>query len=97
MIEQVKPNLYVKKRGDSYRVVYPVKKDLTQPWSLQNCNWKNLILGGSWWNFLTTMFILGLLLFIIYAYKHDTALCREVLQNPLQYCGDIILDNLRPL
>jgi hypothetical protein len=49
--------IYLKKSYDGYRVIYPIKND-DGSW-----NWKNLIFGGSIWNFLKILLIFLLLLF----------------------------------
>ena len=62
-MEQIKPNLFIKKTNDSYRIVYPIKKDLEKGYSLDNIHWKNLLIGGSWSNLISTSIIIILLLF----------------------------------
>lgn len=33
------------------------------------------------------VFICIIIIFLTFAYKHDTAICREVIKDPCKYCG----------
>jgi hypothetical protein len=79
MIEKVviqNEEVFMKKGLGGWRVVYPYKTD--GKW-----NWKNLLLGGSWANFMKWMIGFALLGFIMWSYKHDMANC-------LQYATDVM-------
>ena len=89
-IEEIKPNLFVQKIGesDSYRVVHPLKKNIYGRFTWGNIHWKNLITGGSWSNFFTILFVVALLVYLAWGYAHDTRECRELLENPQKICGN---------
>lgn len=83
-------NYFIKE--DSFfgaRIVYPIKKDLDKPYSLENINWFNFLVGGSWGKFISTMLVIILVLFSIWAYKHDTKFCHELAKNPSSLCNQI--------
>lgn len=82
-IEKIRENLYVKKTGNTYRIIYPLKNEDG------SINWKNLILGGSWGNFISVVFFVSLLIFALWAYAYDTKACRELLENPPS-CGYVV-------
>jgi hypothetical protein len=88
--EKIKDNLYVQKTkfGD-YRVVYPIVKDIEQPFSFNNIHWKNFLIGGRWSNVLTLIFIVGLIMFSAWAYKTDMKSCEDHLLNPCHYCARV--------
>lgn len=89
MIEEIKPNLFIKKTKDSYKIVYPIKKNLQKPFSLNNMHWKNFLLGGSWENAVTVIIIIALLLFISWSYNYETAECRKFIENPRAWCLNV--------
>lgn len=86
-IEEVKPNLFVKKTKKGYKVVYPIKnKD-------GSINWKNLLLGDTnlfWAGVILIIFILVL----VYSYKHDLNAMQEMLKDPCRYCIESAKINL---
>jgi hypothetical protein len=47
--------VFLKKSGDSYRVIHPIKVD-------GKIVWKNLISGGNWWNLLIVGFVVIVIL-----------------------------------
>ena len=83
-IEKIRDGLYVKKSFDGYRVVYPYKNDDG------TINWKNLLLGGNWWNLLKTIFILLFIFGFTWSYLHDIRVCKElsdrIIKNPCEFC-----------
>jgi hypothetical protein len=89
-IEKIRDGLYIKKSFGSYSVVYPIKKDLEQPWSLKNTNWKNFLLGGSWLYALKILIVMGIVIFFIWGYKHDTQACREFNNDIYNKCYQVI-------
>lgn len=79
-VTEVRPGLYVNSRN---KVVHPILKDISQPFSFGNINWKNLCTGGS---YLNNLIILALL-FTAWSYAHDTDECRNLMANHCAYCG----------
>ena len=60
--------------------------------TMSKINWYNLLIGD--W---IKLFILGSLIFVAWAYGHDTQVCRDIYGNPCQFieqnrlvCTDII-------
>ena len=89
--EKIRENLYIlgdEKKG--YRIVHPFKKDLNKPYSKDNLNWKNIILGGGWENVIKIVIIIALVLFAGWSYQNDTAECTELLENPVPFCLEIM-------
>ena len=85
-IEEVKPNLFIQKTKFGYKVVYPIKKDLTKPLSFDNINWKNLLIG-SWKTFGIFLLILFFLFLLYKAYYKEVVIpCKEIMENPCEYC-----------
>lgn len=91
MIEEIREGFYIQKSGKGYRQVYPIKKDITKPLTFDNINWKHLTIK-SWSNLFVLILIFGLLAFGVYAYQHDTAECREIIENPCDYCNCLEVD-----
>jgi len=77
----------LKKSGDSFRIVHPIKKDLDAPLSLKNINWKNLIAGGSWKNLGMVAMIITVILGVLNEYSTNI----RVLQEAAKLCPTIIL------
>ncbi len=77
--EELKPGLFIQKKGDTYRQINPVVWN--NEWRLKNqFGWRNL-------------FTIAIILFIAWSYFNDTQWCRdfmedpcEVLPNVTQYC-----------
>jgi hypothetical protein len=65
---------YLKKDKFGWRVVHPIFNE-DKSW-----NYKNLFIGGSYWNILKIGARVGLLIFLIVAYKHDLATCEELIR-----------------
>lgn len=83
---RINDSTYLKKSKLGYSLIYPAKKDLMQPLKRGNINWKNLLMGGSWINFITIFIIVFLLLFITWGYKHDMKECMRIIENPYSIC-----------
>jgi len=87
-VEKIREGLYIKKGFDGYRVVYPMKNEDG------SMNWKNIISGGSYWNFVKIAIILGIIVFLTWSYMHDTRECREftkqLQENPSEICGRLM-------
>jgi len=67
-MERIKLNneeVVLKKDFSGWRVIYPIKNPDG------SINWKNLLIGGSWFNLIKVILIVGIIVFIIYSYKHD--------------------------
>jgi hypothetical protein len=60
-----------------WSIVYPLKID-------GKYNWKNIILGGSWYNLIKVILVVGLILFIAFSYKHDMASCIKYGQETMK-------------
>ena len=70
--EEVRPNLFVQKRGDNkYRVVYP------SAWN-GKINWTNLLLGA---NFGKNLVWFVIILFLAFSYRHDNQQCFDLMQK----------------
>lgn len=80
---KLKDGVYLRKEKDNYRLIYPVKKDLSQPFSFKNIHWKNFIGIQNW---LSTLIII-LVIVMSLTYMRDTELCREIVANPYKICG----------
>lgn len=79
---------HLKKNKDSWNIIHHPKKDMGKPFSSDNINWRNLLIGGSWKSFFWIVAGLCILLFIVWSYAHDTEECRKLLENPpVCYCG----------
>ena len=82
----------LKKDRFGWAIVYPLKKDITKPFYIQeekkwNINFKNLLLGGSWFNLIKTLLIIGIILLVMYSYKHDMSVC-------IQYANEQFIKNM---
>lgn len=67
-MERIKINneeVVLKKDFTGWRVIYPIKN---QDGSI---NWKNFLVGGSYWNLLKIGLVVGIILFIVWSYKSD--------------------------
>lgn len=89
-VEKVKDNLYIQKTkfGD-YRLIYPITKDISQPFTFNNIHWKNFLIGGKWSNLITLIVIVSLICFSAWAYVHDQKECKDHLINPCHYCAKV--------
>ena len=78
--EEVKPGVFLKQRGDTYRQVYPAV------WK-GKINWRNLILGP---NFTKGFITFIIFMFIVLSYSHDVAQYKEfyedISNNPNKFC-----------
>ena len=81
-IEKIKDDLYIQRsKLSGWKIVYPIKKDLDKPYTLDNIHWKNLLTGGGWFKLLVTIFIFAIIIFSVWAYLNDTKICRELISN----------------
>lgn len=80
----------MKKDFTGWRVIYPIKnEDGTY-------NMKNLILGGSWWNFFKVFIVFLLLIGATYIYHLDTQTCRETLTHIDSICAALKINVTNP-
>ena len=68
-IELEGETINLKKDFSGWRVIYPIRNED------KSINWKNLLLGGSWYNLFKILLVVGIILFIAFSYKHDMANC----------------------
>lgn len=74
-IEELKEGLFVQKTKTGWRVVKPIKKDLSRPFSFtNNINWKHFLIGD-WNRLITFLIILIIILCAAFAYRHDLQVC----------------------
>ena len=66
--------IYLKKDRFGWRVIHPIKN------SDGSWNWKNLLIGGSYWNLFKIGLIVGLLLFLIFSYLNDISSCKHLIE-----------------
>ena len=86
-IEKIREGLYIKKSLGEYRVVYPIKNDDG------TFNWKNFLIGGSWFNLIKTTLIILALIALTLSYNHDVKECSSVanyaVEHPCEFCQKI--------
>ena len=81
---KVDDNIEVRKDFLGWKLVYPIKNEDG------SINWKNLILGGSWYNFFKVILLVAFLLGTLWLYFKDLSVCMEAFRNPCNACMDII-------
>lgn len=90
-IIQLSDNLYLKKTKIGYRQVKaPIRKDFNKPYSLNNVNWTNLLIGGARHFFFEAVPLFALLFILLFSYQHDVESYQELLSNEtklLNYCS----------
>lgn len=84
-IEKIRDDLYVKKGWDGYRVVYPLRKDITLPLVRGNINWTNVV--GQWHFWLKGLVFLIILYVFMQFYLSDTRECRDFITNMDTVCS----------
>jgi hypothetical protein len=62
--------VFLKGKNGVYRVVYPIKID-------NKINWKNLLVGGSYFNLVKVALIGAAILFAAWSYSHDIQAVKE--------------------
>jgi len=87
--EEVKPGVFLQKKGNKYRQIYPAA------WN-GKINWKNFIFGGpNFWKTLIWIIIIG---FMVFSYINDTQelsnFYNTVVQNKQAWCAGIPLDEI---
>lgn len=80
---------YVGKDKFGYKIINPIRKNLELPFQKGNINWKNLLVGGSWFNIVKLLILLLILGSIIYGYMLNTNECREMVKHPKDFCEPV--------
>ena len=86
MIEKItvqNEEVYLKKSGSNWRVIYPIKIN-------GKIIWKNLLSGGSWWNLLYIFIFIAIIFGLINEYLSNLKLTSACLRALPDYI------NLRP-
>ena len=83
--EEVKPNIFLQKKGDGYRVVNPIVWN--NEWRLKKqFGWRNLL-----W--------IMIILFLAWSYLHDIEAYKnfyeEVSSDPIKFCFDVDQSNIQ--
>lgn len=88
--EEVKPNIFVQKKGDIYRVVNPIAWNGQMRWKEQSKTFFSL----------RTFITLVLIIFVVWSYNNDVKQYKEfyvdVLSNPVGFCDNVYQVNARP-
>lgn len=71
--------VYLKKQGNNYRVVHPIKND-DGSW-----NWFNIFTGGSWFNVIVVGVVVGIISAVLLEYSSNV----KFLQDQLATCFPI--------
>lgn len=87
--EEVKPGVFIQKKGNVYRQIYPAA------WN-GKINWKNFLIGSHFWrNFIVFL----ILMFLVFAYVHDTHALKDfyvkVTENKIAWCAGVPLSELK--
>ena len=82
-VEEIRPNLFVKKTKNGYRQVYPIHKDISKPLSWSNIHWKRALIGNPD-NFIAVIFLIAIIVFLSFGYSHDLTECKKIIER-----GDI--------
>ncbi len=89
--EEVKPGLFIQKRGDSYKQILPFA-------------WNNKILWREQLRTvltLRTLFTIALIIFIAWAYLNDVGVYKqfyeETMSNPMEFCDSVYKDQTNTL
>lgn len=89
--EEIKPGLFIQKKGKAYRQVHPAAWD-------GKINWNNMLFGGSVYK---TFMWFGILLFLVWSYQHDVAQYKDFYENiqndPVAFCKDASVNLLQAI
>ena len=80
-IVEIEKGIYLKNDVFGYSIKYPVKKDEDMGLVKGNIDWRNLLLGGSWFNFSKTLVVIFIILFALWSYNNDISECTEFLDT----------------
>ena len=88
--EEIKPGLFIQKKGDSYRMIKPMAWNGKVLWKEQL---KTIFT-------LRTFFTIAIVLFLAYSYIHDIQEFKdfhnEVMDNPDAWCGELAKLRIAP-
>jgi len=73
--------VYLKKGYKGWTVVHPIKNEDG------SINWKNLLCGGSWWNWIITAIIVIVTLGVLYEYSSNLEFCKSLLDQQVVVKG----------
>lgn len=79
--EEVKPGLFIQKKGNSYRQITPAA------WN-GKINWKVAILGP---NFIRNFIWFAIIMFIAWSYVHDNAEYRTFYDGRVSWCHNLTI------
>jgi len=65
-------------------VIYPIKKNPQEPFRKGNIDWMNFIIGNR-----GVLIFMLFILFLAFAYSHDTKACRELMAHPCEVCDSM--------
>ena len=82
-----KEKVYLKKGFKGWQVVHPIKNENG------SINWKNLLIGGSWWNLIITLVIVGVMLGLLYEYSSSINTLLDCFSNEfnLEQCKQLYM------
>lgn len=78
---ELKEKIWLRKGLTGWKVVHPIKNE-DGSW-----NWKNLLAGGSWWNLLFVIIIVGVVCLAIVEYVFNINILINELQQCEAFCG----------
>ncbi len=85
--EEIKSDLFIQRRGNSYRQVYPGAWD-------GKIIWKNLLFGGMG---LRNLLWFAIIIFVAWSYFHDVQVYQEfyeeVISDPVLFCLNVSLES----
>jgi len=86
---KVKEGCYLRTNGIfGPRLVFPAKDSDTG-----KINWKNFLIGGSWWKFIGMMLVILIVFGLIWSYNHDMAEGIKCLKDPAGYLLNQTMQN----
>ena len=89
-IEEIKPNLYVKKSRGGWRIVYPLRN------TDGSINWRNVFFGDM------NLFVIAIIIVVVIvilgsAYRHDVNALQACWEDPCRYCMNVTTRTLSSL
>ena len=67
--------VFLKKGYKGWEIVHPIKNEDG------SINWKNLLCGGSWWNWIIVGVIVAVTLGVLYEYSSNLEFCKQLIEN----------------
>lgn len=90
--------VYLIKDTFGYKIVKPIKKELTKPYSFNNIHWPNLLFGG-WRNLAILLFILAIIMYHFHEDKLNLENaridCENIYSNPNGFCAAACSNDLQ--